>query len=524
MCVHPLRRKKADRVVSSACRILPDSVDELDINSIVFKHRRQSTLSVATRVRLVRVRLRHEPHVVQTFVHAADLGSIVERKSNISRLFGAFRSPHEKLLMCVPGTHNHAVGQVANVLTHAGVVAFMKHRRVEDQHALRLWIGLEILPLLSSTPPQVSFGNPRPRKQQQQSLLQSKRNARGKKKKKLLLLPPLLESLRRCPGNELLQQQSPSPSSPPPLSLCDAPWSFASNQSEVGSECRSTDADSDGDSDSDCDSVAFSTLYPFSTITSLFGRHNQEQQKQEGIFEGGDAVFEEGDAVPSILDTWDVSSSNLVEVKDGMTDEREHEHEYLHSADLLHEFKLPIKGDSDDNDPARSRFWFDATHQCLHVLPELTYPTLSDPLMMSVLDANSDAQAAEAQAAAEAAAAATVDWNGSSLSRVDLPVALSASSRDDILLSTTVRRAWQEEEEEDMDNNPVYYSSPSSPLPPWPSSSSSPVDSLMSDDPTFDEPDFYEIYLQHCAEFHRLSQAILRQHDPFRAVSQPIFV
>lgn len=88
-------------------------------------------------------------------VHAADVGSVVERKSNISRLFGRLRSPREKLLMNVPGRHNHTVGQESNVLTVFGLKTFLLNPRLRDI-TLRwysTWLRDELLPQLSGPPP-----------------------------------------------------------------------------------------------------------------------------------------------------------------------------------------------------------------------------------------------------------------------------------------------------------------------------------------------------------------------------------
>lgn len=52
----------------------------------------------AHKIRLIRV-CNTETETVSMYAHAADVGGVVERKSNISRLFGKFESPAEKLLM-----------------------------------------------------------------------------------------------------------------------------------------------------------------------------------------------------------------------------------------------------------------------------------------------------------------------------------------------------------------------------------------------------------------------------------------
>jgi len=89
----------------------------------------------------------HETHAVESFVHAADLGGVVERKSNISRLFGQFNSPAEKVLMNVTGTHNHSIGQESNVLTRAGVLRFFDCSKMRGQTQYREWIEDVILPI-----------------------------------------------------------------------------------------------------------------------------------------------------------------------------------------------------------------------------------------------------------------------------------------------------------------------------------------------------------------------------------------
>jgi len=87
----------------------------------------------------------HETHAVESFVHAADLGGVVERKSNISRLFGQFSSPAEKVLMNVTGTHNHSIGQESNVLTRAGVLRFFDCSKMRGQTQYREWVEDVIL-------------------------------------------------------------------------------------------------------------------------------------------------------------------------------------------------------------------------------------------------------------------------------------------------------------------------------------------------------------------------------------------
>lgn len=87
-------------------------------------------------------------HAIASYVHAADLGGCVERKSNISRLFGQFLSPSEKVLMNVCGSHNHTIGQESNVLTVRGVYRFFKCSKMRDQPHFIQWITDTIVPIL----------------------------------------------------------------------------------------------------------------------------------------------------------------------------------------------------------------------------------------------------------------------------------------------------------------------------------------------------------------------------------------
>ena len=82
------------------------------------------------------------------FAHGADVGSVVERKSNISRLFGKFTSPDEKLLMNVPGPHNHTVGQESNILTELGIRRFLETNKMKGQEHYKQWILNTLIPRL----------------------------------------------------------------------------------------------------------------------------------------------------------------------------------------------------------------------------------------------------------------------------------------------------------------------------------------------------------------------------------------
>jgi hypothetical protein len=91
-----------DRLVKSAKKLLTaaDGVDtavQVQVIPIFFPSKGASG---AHKIRLIRV-FNTDTQRVSVYAHAADVGGVVERKSNISRLFGKFESPSEKLLMNV---------------------------------------------------------------------------------------------------------------------------------------------------------------------------------------------------------------------------------------------------------------------------------------------------------------------------------------------------------------------------------------------------------------------------------------
>jgi hypothetical protein len=67
------------------------------------------------------------------YVHATDIGSLIERTSNISRLFGKFSTPYEKVIFPIVGSHNYERGQSSNALTVQGVEKFLQCKRMLDQ-------------------------------------------------------------------------------------------------------------------------------------------------------------------------------------------------------------------------------------------------------------------------------------------------------------------------------------------------------------------------------------------------------
>jgi hypothetical protein len=107
----------------------------------------------AKKVRITRVFKTSNDHgaeqTIGIYAHAADVGSVVERKSNISRLFGKFDSPSEKLLLHVAGAHNHVLGQEANVLTPQGIKRFLTVPKMLDAPPeYGAWVLSTLLPAM----------------------------------------------------------------------------------------------------------------------------------------------------------------------------------------------------------------------------------------------------------------------------------------------------------------------------------------------------------------------------------------
>jgi len=142
-----------DRVVKSAKKLLTaaDGVNaSIQVQVIPVYYPNKETDN-AHKIRLIRV-CNTDTGNVSMYAHAADLGGVVERKSNISRLFGKFESPSEKLLMNVVGSKNHQVGQESNILTSRGVKKFLGLNKMKEAPAYRSWIERKLLPCLLHDP------------------------------------------------------------------------------------------------------------------------------------------------------------------------------------------------------------------------------------------------------------------------------------------------------------------------------------------------------------------------------------
>ena len=134
-----LAEAKKRRCVVSAQK-LPTDVShlELTMSAVFFQHHS------------IRIIHTHDRATGQqsTYVHGADVGGVIERKSNISRMFGQFESPREKVLMNVTGKHNHTVGQEANVLTVEGVKRLMGLKKCQPNAEYQHWLRDVLVPRL----------------------------------------------------------------------------------------------------------------------------------------------------------------------------------------------------------------------------------------------------------------------------------------------------------------------------------------------------------------------------------------
>jgi hypothetical protein len=96
-------------------------------------------------------------------VHAGDVGEriVCNRRSNISREFGQYASPTEKILIRIPSEHR-PLGQTGNVLTGYGLIRFLqskKMRKSENQN-YRRWLLHHVYGILQARPFTFPQGHP----------------------------------------------------------------------------------------------------------------------------------------------------------------------------------------------------------------------------------------------------------------------------------------------------------------------------------------------------------------------------
>lgn len=147
-----------DRLVKSARKLLTaaDGVNDAIQVQVIPVYYPAKNAHNSHKIRLIRVH-NTDTNQVSIYAHAADVGGVVERKSNISRMFGKFESPSEKLLMNVVGAHNHLVGQESNILTCAGIRRFLDMNKMKDEISYRNWIIKYLIPRLQLDP--LEFGD-----------------------------------------------------------------------------------------------------------------------------------------------------------------------------------------------------------------------------------------------------------------------------------------------------------------------------------------------------------------------------
>jgi hypothetical protein len=136
--------RSEDRVVISAEVLGVDS----DLASFVPLYYPSKPAADPHRVRLIRVKSEVEGVPGAAYVYAADLGGVVERKSNISRLFGEYDSPSQKRLMHLVGDRSRRVGQEFNVVTAEGVRRFLQSSKMQDEPRYTKWVRGVLLPAL----------------------------------------------------------------------------------------------------------------------------------------------------------------------------------------------------------------------------------------------------------------------------------------------------------------------------------------------------------------------------------------
>jgi hypothetical protein len=141
------KRDKPGRHVSPVVKLVGSEENSNIHTTVTQMHYRHDGKN--HRSRLIRVR-NYQTLSDDVYAHGADVGSVVERKSNISRLFGNFKSPQEKLLMNVPATHNYTVGQESNILTVARLNTFLATNKMKGQNHYPEWIIHELIPKLQN--------------------------------------------------------------------------------------------------------------------------------------------------------------------------------------------------------------------------------------------------------------------------------------------------------------------------------------------------------------------------------------
>ncbi len=135
-------QKQYRRSVIPAEYIDKDKIKQLEINNVDYI----SEKNIVHKIRIIELKLENEN---KKYVHLADLGSIVIRKSNTVRLVGQFCTPDKKIQLHIKHNYNNIKGRRTVVLSLNGVIAFTKLKKIVGYTHFVSWINEIIIPLLT---------------------------------------------------------------------------------------------------------------------------------------------------------------------------------------------------------------------------------------------------------------------------------------------------------------------------------------------------------------------------------------
>jgi len=92
------------------------------------------------------VRIKNQQGEVFVYAHGASIGTVIIRKSNISRLLAHFKSPSEKVLLRTINFSDYSSGQECNVLTQDGIRAFISLKLMQKHYHYAEWLENSLIP------------------------------------------------------------------------------------------------------------------------------------------------------------------------------------------------------------------------------------------------------------------------------------------------------------------------------------------------------------------------------------------
>jgi hypothetical protein len=92
------------------------------------------------------VRIKNQQGKVFVYAHGASIGTVIIRKSNISRLLAHFKSPSEKVLLRTINFSDYSSGQECNVLTQDGIRAFISLKLMQKHYHYAEWLENSVIP------------------------------------------------------------------------------------------------------------------------------------------------------------------------------------------------------------------------------------------------------------------------------------------------------------------------------------------------------------------------------------------